>query len=197
MVLLGMNGLLRDAASSADPEARVLQWGQNGGELDQWFDANKDTLEKRCLIWLVVVLQRNVLSIMLHHRPLSSFVEEVRQGREGSDDAFFKAVRLDRSILSCSTFSDRLARAELLQEKDFFLRLRSALKGPLKKHWEALQDLRYAIAILRDMGFDSLSDAQLEDLFVNKLKLYPKHESARKNLRKHFYEAKKVSTTAK
>ena len=95
------------------------------------------------------------------------------------------------------TFSDRLARAELLNDKVFFIHLRSALKGPLKKHWEALHDLRYAIAILREMGFDSLSDLQLEDLFVNKLKLYPKHESARKNLRKHFYEAKKVSTTSK
>lgn len=192
---LGWTGLLRDAATSDDPQERILQWGADSGELDQWYEANEETLEKRRLIWLVVVLQRNILSIMLYHRPLSALVAEVRQGLEGSDDAFFKAVRVDRSILSCPTFSDRLAHAELLNEKAFFLRLRSALKGPLKKHWEALHDLRYAIAILREMGFDRLSDAQLEDLFVNKLKLYPKHESARKNLRKHFYEAKRVSTT--
>jgi hypothetical protein len=196
-VLLGWNGLLHEAAISSDPQERALCWCNDGGELDQWYEANKDTLEMRRLIWLAVVLQRNILSIMLYHRPLSSLVEQVRQGREGSDDAFFKAVRIDRSILSCPTFSDRLARAELLDDKVFFLHLRSALKGPLKKHWEALHDLRYAIAILREMGFDSLSDAQLEDLFVNKLKLYPKHESARKNLRKHFYEARRVSTTSK
>lgn len=141
-----------------------------------------------------VILQRNILSIMLFHRPLSALVDVVRQGGEDADEAFFKAVRVDRSILSCPTFADRLAHAELISDKDFFLRLRSALKGPLEKHWESIKDLRYAIALLREVGFDSLSDAQLEDLFVNKLKLYPKHESARKNLRKHFYEAKRVST---
>ena len=195
--MLGWGGLLADAAESLDPQGRILRWGDDGGELDQWYGANEDTLEKRRLIWLVIVLQRNILSIMLYHRPLSSLVAEVRQGRDASDDAFFKAVRVDRSILSCPTFSDRLARAELLNDKTFFLHLRSALKGPLKKHMENLKDLRYAIALLREAGFDSLSDHQLEDLFVNKLKLYPKHESARKNLRKHFYEAKKVSITSK
>lgn len=195
MVLLGWQGFLKDAAASEDPQASVLQWIEDGSVLDHWYEENKDVLEKRHLIWLAVVMQRNVLSIMLFHRPLSAFVEEVRQGRPGSDDAFFKAVRVDRSILSCPTFADRLAHAELTQDKTFFLHLRSALKGPLKKHMEALKDLRYAIAILREFGFDSMSDAKLEDLFVNKLRLYPSVPSARKNLRKHISEAKKLSTT--
>ncbi len=197
MILMGWQGFLKEAASAGDPQARAFEMFADAAEIDQWYEINEETLEKRRLIWLVVVLQRNVLSIMLFHRPLSAFVDEVRRGGEGSDEAFFKAVRVDRSILSCPTFSDRLARAELLNDKDFFIHLRSALKGPLKKHMEALKDLRYAIAILREMGLDSLSDAQLEDLFVHKLKLYPKHESARKNLRKHFFEAKRLSTTSK
>jgi hypothetical protein len=195
MVLLGWQGFLKDAAASENPQASVLQWFEDGSVLDQWYEENKDVLEKRHLIWLTVVMQRNVLSIMLFHRPLSAFVEEVRQGGPGCDDAFFKAVRVDRSILSCPTFADRLAYAELTQDKTFFLRLRSALKGPLKKHMEALKDLRYAIAILREFGFESMSDTKLEDLFVNRLKLYPSVPSARKNLRKHISEAKKISTT--
>ena len=194
MVLLGWQGFLKDAAASEDPQARVLRWAEDGSELDHWYEANKESPEKRRLIWLSVVLQRNVLSIMLFHRPLSALVDEVRRG---SDEAFFKAVRIDRSILSCPTFADRLAYAELVQDKDFFRHLRSALKGPLRKQMEALKDLRYAIAILREIGFDSLSDGQLEDLFVRKLKLYPPVASARKNLRKHIYEAKKLSTTSK
>lgn len=197
MVLLGWDGMLHEAAMSSDPQERVLGWGLAGGELDQWYEENSETIEIRLLIWLVVVLQRNILSIMLYHRPLSALVEEVRGGRDGSDDAYFKAVRVDRSILSCPTFSDRLARAELIDDKDFFRHLRSALKGPLEKHQPAIQDLKYSIALLREMGFDSLSDFQLEDLFVHKLRLYPKHESARKNLRKHLYEGKKLSTTRK
>src|ERR1035441_303498 len=54
--------------------------------------------------------------------------------------------------------------------EDLFLHLRSALKGPSRKYMEALKDLRYALAMLREFGFDQLSDAQLEDLLVDKLK---------------------------
>lgn len=194
-VLLGWDGFLKEAADSDDPQARVFQWAEDGSEIDQWYEENQDALEKKHLILLAVILQRNILSIMLHHRPLSALVDEVRRGGDLADDSFFKAVRVDRSILSCPTFSDRLAHAELTQDKDFFLHLRSALKGPLKKHWDAVKDLRYAIAVLRELGFDGLSDAQLEDLFVKKLKLYPPSPSARKNLRKHLYEGRKLSTT--
>jgi len=195
VVLLGWEGFLHEAVNSEDPQERAARIWEDGGEIDQWYEENQDTLEKKHLILLAVILQRNILSIMLYHRPLSALVDEVRRGGKQADDSFFKAVRVDRSILSCPTFSDRLAHAELIQDKDFFLHLRSALKGPLKKHMEAIKDLRYAIAILREMGFDSLSDNQLEDLFVNKLKLYPKSASARKNLRKHLYEGRKLSTT--
>lgn len=65
MVLLGWDGMLHEAAISDDPQERVLGWGLAGGELDQWHEANRDTFEIRRLIWLVVVLQRNILSIML------------------------------------------------------------------------------------------------------------------------------------
>lgn len=197
MALMGWQEFLKEAASSENPQLRAMELFADGDEIDQWHEHQKGAFEKRRLIWLMVVLQRNILSIMLHHRPLSAFVEQVRRGGDDADEAFFQAVRVDRSILSCPTFSDRLAYAELTQDQAFFRRLRSALKGPLKKHMEALNDLRYAIALLREMGFDQLSDGQLEDLFVNKLKLYPKHAAARKNLRKHFYEAKRVSTTPK
>jgi len=69
------------------------------------------------------------------------------------------------------------------------------LKGPSKKHWEAYKDLRYAFFILRESGFNQMSDAQLEELLVHQLKLYPDAPGARKNLRKQFKESKKFATT--
>lgn len=194
-VLLGLGDLLAETANSDDPQEQALQWSSVSSELDQWYEANEDTVDKKHLVWLSIVMQRNILSIMLYHCSLGALVEKVRQGGPDANEALFKAIRVDRSILSCPTIADRLAFAELTNDRDFFIHLRSALKGPSRKHMEALKDLRYAIAVLREMGFDSLSDAQLEDLFVNRLKLYPKHPSARKNLRKHMYEAKRVSTT--
>ena len=41
---------------------------------------------------------------------------------------------------------------------------------------------------------DHVTDTELEHLLVDVLKVYPKTPSARKNLRKHFYESKKIKT---
>lgn len=187
---LGRAEQLKSVAQAPDPQQAALEWLKDD-DLDDWNGGHDGLFEMCDVIGLTVALQRNILSIMLYHRPLSALVEEVRQKADWQD-AFFKAVRIDRSIISCPTFSARLARAELEHDKLFFLHLRSALKGPSKKHWEAYQDLRYALCVLREIGFEQMSDAQLEDLLVHKLKLYPNVPSARKNLRKQFTESKKV-----
>jgi hypothetical protein len=182
-----------EIARSPDPQEASLEW-MDVDDMDDWSGGEGGIFERKHVVGLVVALQRNILSIMLYHRSLAALVDDVRSRVSQADDSFFLAVRIDRSILACPTFADRLARAELHQDSNFFRRLRAALKGPSKKHMEALKDLRYALAILRDAGFDALSDAQLEDLFVNKLKLYPRVASARKNLRKHLYESRKIAT---
>ncbi|SET69232.1 hypothetical protein SAMN05216326_1672 [Nitrosomonas marina] len=108
---------------------------------------------------------------------------------------FFNAVRIDRSIITCSAFAVRISTAEAKNDKKFFIRLRKSLEGPSKKHWEAYKDLRYAFYILRESGFNQMSDAQLEELLVHQLKLYPDTPGAQKNLRKQFTESKKFATT--
>lgn len=191
MVLVGLHEPLHEAALSDDPQQRVLEWLDPDGVLQKWFDQNEDKINMKYLVWLTVIFQRNIYSIMLYHQPMGALVESARNG---DDEAFFKAVRVDRTVLNCSTFADRLARAELDDEKDFFLHLRSAIKGPSKKHMSAIQDLRYAIVLLREAGFDKYSDAQLEKLFIN-TRLYPNSPSAHWALRKHIREARNFSTT--
>jgi hypothetical protein len=134
---------------------------------------------------------------MLYHRTICDLVKSVRDKGDEADDDFFKAVKIDRTVMTCKTFAKRIAKAELLSDKKFFAHLHKSLKGIPNKQWEAYNDLRYGFAILRDCGFDKLSDAQLEDLFVNKLGLYPKHHSARKNLRKQISLSNKMATTSK
>jgi hypothetical protein len=141
---------LRDAAASENPSQAFLQ------KASEW-DLEEDLtlpegIEERHLVFLTYVLQRQILSIMLFHRPLSRLVSEAATGNL---DSLFLAVRLDRSVLTCPTVATRIAKAELIGDGRFFLHLRSALKGPLGKHWEAYKDLRYAFALLREVGFDS------------------------------------------
>ncbi len=188
---LGRKDKLHEAAQSNDPTQAAIDTFKND-ELDDWNGGEGGFFQMKDIIGLFVAMQRNILSIMLFHRTLDKMVEDVRAGNDAS---LFQAVRIDRSIVACLTFADRIAKAELENDKKFFLHLRSALKGPSKKHWEAYKDLRYALYVLHESGFNQMSDAQLEDLLVHKLKLYPNVPSARKNLRKQFTESKKFATT--
>ena len=190
-VLLGLNIPLHDAAQSDDPQEAVLRWTDDNGVLDQWYDLNEEKIEKKYLLWLVIVFQRNILAIMLYHKTMGALVEEVRHG---SDQALFDAVRIDRSVLLATPCADRLSRAEMLNDKDFFRHLRSAIKGPTQKHMAAIQDLRYSIVALRECGFDRFTDQDLERLFIG-TRLYPGSAGALKNLRKHIQLARKITTT--
>ena len=58
----------------------------------------------------------------------------------------------------------------------------------------AIGDLRYAIVMLKDAGFNKYTDDELISLFVN-TGLYPKSFNAAKNLRKHIHNANKFTTT--
>lgn len=128
---------------------------------------------------------------MLFHQSLGALEE---QARNGSDEALFKAVSVDRSIITCPTFANRLSYAELTNDKAFFIHLKKALKGPSKKNMAAIGDLRYAIVLLHEVGFDKFTDDELIQLFVSN-SLYPNRPSAAKNLRKHIQAARKFATT--
>jgi len=190
-VLLGLNIPLRAAAQSDDPQEAVLSWLDDNGPLDSWFNLNEKTIEKKYLLWLVIVLQRNILCIMVNHKTMGALVDEVRRG---DDSALFKAVQVDRSVLLASPCADRLSRAEMLNDKGFFRHLRSALKGISQKHMPAIQDLRYSIIALRECGFDRFTDQDIERLFIG-TRLYPGSAGALKNIRKHIQLARKQSTT--
>lgn len=177
-------------AKSADPQEAVLSDLEEFEDLE-WNGGPGGQFRKADLIALVTVMQRNILGIMVYKRSIAALVAEAREGNDGS---LFDAIRLDPTVVTCPTAAARMSKAALLGEKRFFLRLRSALKGPSMKHWESYKDLRYSLAVLRELGFNQLSDAQLEHLLVDVLKVYPRTYSARKNLRKQYYESMKIKS---
>lgn len=186
---LNKTEFIKQAAQAPDPQQVVFdEFDVNDDE--EWTGGWKGIFTKQELIGLVVSLQRTILSIMIYQKTLNGLVEEVRQG---NDKSLFDAVRIDRTIMACPTFADRISKAELLRDKYFFQRLRNALKGPQQKHWQSYQDLRYALYVLRNLGFDKLSDDELENLLVHQLKVYPNNYNARQNLRKQYAQSKKVN----
>lgn len=191
LMALGKTEFLKQAAQTPDPQQTLLDDIQSFDvDFENWKGGDGGFFELQDVLGLLTALQRQILSIMLFQKSISTLVEEAKQG---NDACLFDAVRVDRSIVSCPPIADRISKAELLREKHFFIRLRNALKGPSKKHWESYHDLRYALFMLRDLGFDKLSDDQLESLLVHQLKVYPNTYNARKNLRKQYEQSKKIN----
>jgi len=187
LYLLGQKERLLNMAKEQDPQEAMLRYIESDEELEGT-GPDGEELSLADAIAVCVSFQRSIFSIMLYKRSMSALIEETR---EGNDDSLFQAVRVDRSALTCPTVAVRISRAELRGEKRFFERLRSALKGPSKKHWEAYSDLRFSLVVLRECGLDSMSDAELEHLLVDVLGVYGKSFTARKNLRKQYYESKR------
>lgn len=188
-VAFGQLSWLLEVGKSPDPQQQMLDdWSREVQDPETHPDFTEQDL-----LALAYSLQRTILSVMLFQRSLSGLVKEVRD--DDNMDSLFNAVRVDRTVLSCPTIADKIARAEMRQDKRFFHRLRNALRGPTQKHWAAYCDLRYSLFVLRELGFDKMSDAQLEQLLVHKLKVYPDTPSARKNLRAQYQQSRKIKTS--
>lgn len=188
--VLGLSDWLKEIAMSTDPQELLLN-DLDGDVLPDDRQLEEKGFTPARAIAVLVSFQRTVLSTMLFKRSMSALVEAAR---EGDDDALFNAVRVDRSAVGCPSIAARIARAEAFGEKHFFIRLRNALKGPTGKHWHAYCGLRYSLVVLREFGFSDLSDGELHHLLVKVLKVYPDGYTARKNLRKQYYESKKIKS---
>lgn len=113
----------------------------------------------------------NALRCVLYH---GCFLNElIDRVRTGNDKALFDAIRIDPTVICCTSVSQRISKATLLQDNRFFAKLKASLNGKLAKREQAnFQKMRLVLEILHEAGATRLNDAQLHDLFVEELKLY-------------------------
>jgi hypothetical protein len=190
---LGIGERVITAAKAADPQEEILR-DIEAADDSMASDDHHEAFSIADIAGLLTVAQRNVLSIMFFKRSVCALVAESRDRGPEADDSLFNAIRIDPTVITCETAARRISEATWLGDKRFLIRLRSALKGPQKRHWEGYQDLRYSLVVLREMGLNDLSDDQLEHLLVKVLKVYPNSLGAKKNLRKQYYESKKIKS---
>lgn len=193
LVVVGLNRLdeVTAMAASHDPQEAVLEQLRKRDEVD---DAPQHPdFGEEDIVTLAYSLGRSIQSMATYGRSISSLLQDVRENN--NHDSLLKAIRMDRAIVGCPTAMKLIARAQIRDNKAFFKSLRSALAGPSKKEWAGLDQMRYAFVLLREMGLNDLSEAALEELMVDKLQVYkaPKGD-ARKNLRAHYRQSRKMKT---
>lgn len=115
----------------------------------------------------------NSLRCVLYHGCfLNELIERVRAD-DDDDKALFDAIRVDPTVIGCQSVINRISKAALLREVNFFTKLKAAINGKQVKRDQAnFQKMRLVLEILHEAGATRLSDAHLHELFVEELKLY-------------------------
>ena len=104
--------------------------------------------------------------------------ELLAKAREGDKKSFFKAVTVDRAIISGPTGALLTARAKLTNDEKFFTSLRNSLNERNSETKEKHTELKYLLSIFDDMDLLSeLSREQAYQLFVEDLGIYPSDSS--------------------
>jgi len=179
----GLSDWLKTMAAADDPQDAALAELQH--QIDTLDDPSAveppDGFDPEVLLGIFVALLKNLQSIWHYGMPINNLISQVSSG---NDDALFKAVRIDRAVISCSPVADRIAKAELTQEVQFFKLLRNALKGPSQKPMEAYGPLRYILHLLEEEGvLEHMTTTQQFDLLCTELDMYPsKNNDAEKSL---------------
>lgn len=181
---------VKEMAASPDPQESVLAMLRKRDDVED--QSHNDAFDKAEVVALAYSLGRTLQSMVTYGRSISSLLQDVRENN--NQDSLFKAIRMDRSVVGCPTAMKHIAKAQIRGSKAFFGHLRNALKGPQQKPMVALEPLRYALLLLREMGVNDLSQKQLESLFVDRLKVYTNAPGAGKNLMAQYQFSKKIPT---
>lgn len=117
----------------------------------------------------------NLKAVSTYSLPMNALVARVRQG---NDAAFFKAVRIDPSVIQAPTMARRLAFAQMQHDRKFLSLYRSAINKGLDKRREVYADLRLVHTVLGEIQyFGKLSRDEIHAVVVNDLRLYGKRNS--------------------
>lgn len=113
-----------------------------------------------------------LLSLCRYRKSINRLLEEARQG---IDKSLFRAICIDRTVLSTKTAAARLAQAEWRDDRQFFDKLARAVKGGYpKRPKEDLDFARMALAFIEDAtGHAKFNSGQLYSLFVEEMKVFP------------------------
>lgn len=163
----GLWDSVKDAAAAPDPQAALL-------ELARTAEPSVAITEENAYLVAValVVLFNNLDAMAMFHMSMSELLERVEAG---DDDALFRAVLIDPSVLQAKAVADRVSTAAMYDDRSFFDALsKSITQTKPSRPKSHLDETRLLMVLLKDAGeLETMTDAEITDWAVNKIGVYP------------------------
>ncbi|WP_027949880.1 hypothetical protein [Haliea salexigens] len=163
--LLSLESKFAEVAQTSDPHVAILS--QLKG-----FEPEVDPENAKYILGIAMALRGNLRSMCFYSKSLEELTKEVEKGNDG---AFFDAILIDRTILTCPPFADRMALAEYQGDEEFFQKVSKRLRqGAPTKKMKPYAPLRVCLYVLEQENcLASLTEKRAYELFCQELKLYP------------------------
>lgn len=207
LVGLGAEAMFKDIASAPNQiQAMPVVTDAFLRALDDEELTMEEADELRKVLAVILGLSVSVVntfrSLLIFGFYLNYLVEQVRTSGKAADKALFQAVKIDPSVLGCQSFSERISRAVIENDKAFLRKLQRAIEGKLTKREDATyQRQRVVLQILYETGAPQLSEEDLYQLFVEELNLVARERDSdvgnvANNLRQFAYQFMKQKSVS-
>tara|TARA_R110002096_G_scaffold194791_10_gene377223 strand:- start:9109 stop:9894 length:786 start_codon:yes stop_codon:yes gene_type:complete len=171
-ILLKVTGLydrIISISKENNPEALLLDFLESEPEIED--EDNLSREEQAFIATIVIAVIFQIPSISMFNTTINQLLEQARQG---DDKALFKAIMVDRSVLTTPSVARRIQLAQLKKDHAFFKKLSKALvRKQIRRPAKKLDDVRFMISALQDnTTLSKLSNPDFYSLLVDDLELY-------------------------
>ncbi len=157
MAALGMiDEFVQMVKNAENPQNAVLDQIEREMKDDtplDWKGGTGGRFSEQDVCAILTAVFRSLKSLGLYGSYMPELVEQVRNG---SETAFFHALRVDRTVIGCPTcwlFAlTRLSRAEFFEDKRYLARFISAMKGKPPSSLRTHRKLRVTLQFLLENG---------------------------------------------
>ena len=177
--MAGLADRLLSAINSAGDKTQALlnlfaNYEPSEEEIKRLSEGENRQFRMALFVGLWFALMRQIECVGREGCYLSDLVE---RGGKGEDEALLRALRIDRTIISCPTFGERVTRADIERDDAFFKNIANLLRKKWKKtaprKKENHRDLRFMLQASDEMGvLKNLSMTQADELFIRELGVY-------------------------
>jgi hypothetical protein len=189
MAALGiLDEFVQSVNSAVNPQEMVLD--QIEREMDddtplEWKGGADGKFSEEDVFAILTAVFRSLKSLGLYGSYMPELVEQVRNG---SETAFFHALRVDRTVITCPSVAlfamTRLSRAEFFQDKRYLAQFIGAMKGKPPKSLRTHRKLRVTLQFLLEAGLLRKNQEVTKDdiAFIQEVGVYSKQAGAERGL---------------